>query len=500
MKVPVSIFLDFSLPNATTWFYFSFLLAIALFFKFSRLFSIRNLDILTLFLLVPGLLLIQQGHQQPEAPPLRLPPTVIATLLLSGSGPSATAALTTTAQAAALMPPTADDGASSLLWVGYVCLLSVTLYLLLRCLLDLILVRRPALTANLNLGGLAWLSLALLVCLSVVAFRPVVPTAGAAVKNPSAAQHMLDAGNAPIGRTTAPLELAQTSLRPSFILMRSFAILCHLSVLVGLVLIGRWHYQDMATGMALAACYLLLPYTGYFVGQLHHVWPMALLIWAVVFYRQPTVAGVFLGLAAGTAFFPVLILPIWFGFYRRRGAARFLVSSALAAGVCLALTGWVLWLNNDLTAIIRETLALPDWQPWQWKVPRQEGFWVGVHWAYRMPVFILYLTGVIITAFWPAPKNLAHVLALSTAVLLGLQLWYSDQGGVYVLWYLPFFLLMVFRPNLSDRRPPEPPASGDWLHYLLRGLRRVGSWLVQLAWKMKRSRMNVGMRGTQPVR
>ena len=31
-----SIFLDFDLPNATSWFYLSLLLAVALFFKFSR--------------------------------------------------------------------------------------------------------------------------------------------------------------------------------------------------------------------------------------------------------------------------------------------------------------------------------------------------------------------------------------------------------------------------------------------------------------------------------
>ena len=59
MSATASIFLDFNLPNATTWFYFSGLLAIALFFKFSRLLSIRNWDVLTLFLLVPGLLLVQ---------------------------------------------------------------------------------------------------------------------------------------------------------------------------------------------------------------------------------------------------------------------------------------------------------------------------------------------------------------------------------------------------------------------------------------------------------
>ncbi len=55
---PSAVFLDFSLPNATTWFYFSWLLAIALFFKFARLLSVRNWDVITVFLLVPGLLVI----------------------------------------------------------------------------------------------------------------------------------------------------------------------------------------------------------------------------------------------------------------------------------------------------------------------------------------------------------------------------------------------------------------------------------------------------------
>src|SRR5437763_1674049 len=65
-----SIFFQFNLPNAATWFYFSLLLSIALFFKFSRLLSIRNLDILGLFLLVPGLLLLQEAHARvPTAGP-----------------------------------------------------------------------------------------------------------------------------------------------------------------------------------------------------------------------------------------------------------------------------------------------------------------------------------------------------------------------------------------------------------------------------------------------
>src|SRR4051812_43606831 len=67
MMPTASIFLDFNIPNPTTWFYFSALLAVALFFKFSRLLSMRNLDVLTLFLFVPGLLLLaeaQPDHEQ----------------------------------------------------------------------------------------------------------------------------------------------------------------------------------------------------------------------------------------------------------------------------------------------------------------------------------------------------------------------------------------------------------------------------------------------------
>src|SRR5262245_36020061 len=66
MAGPASIFWDFNLPNSTTWFYFSFLLAVALFFEFGRGPSMRNWDVVTLFLLVPGLLLLQEARQGPS--------------------------------------------------------------------------------------------------------------------------------------------------------------------------------------------------------------------------------------------------------------------------------------------------------------------------------------------------------------------------------------------------------------------------------------------------
>ena len=70
------------------------------------------------------------------------------------------------------------------------------------------------------------------------------------------------------------------------------------------------------------------------------------------------------------------------------------------------------------------------------------------------------------------------MLALSAATLIGIQFWYADQGGVYVLWYLPLLLLVVFRPNLADRQPPTIEAETDWLRRWGRKLAGwIGRWL-----------------------
>src|SRR5262249_4196441 len=73
MLPTASIFLDFSLPNAATWFYFALLLAVAVFVRFSRPLSLRNWDVVAMFLLVPGLLLRQEATAAPVAEAGKLP-------------------------------------------------------------------------------------------------------------------------------------------------------------------------------------------------------------------------------------------------------------------------------------------------------------------------------------------------------------------------------------------------------------------------------------------
>jgi hypothetical protein len=422
--VQPSVFLDFNLPNAATWFYFSLILALALYFQFARPLCVRNLDLLTLFLLAPGLLILQEAHH----------------LLAVGR---------------------TERGERELV-LGYGWLLVASAYWLGRAFFDLALVRRPAFTQNLTTAGLAALGIAMFVGQACVAVRvtpdqPRTPPVG----HRPAPIAQVQASATAIAQQ-APAETIQQAPDEAvrFWVERTLCMACHAAIVVGLLMIGIRHFQDRTAGVGMATLYLLVPYTAFDLGrQLHHVWPTAFLVWAVYCYRRPTAAGWLLGLATGTSLFPVVLFPLWFAFYSRRGSGRFGVAFLTAAAVSVGLTALVLWWEGRAGFGLAAALSLPDWQPWH--ATTAESIWKGAHWAYRMPLFVLYVALVIAVTVWPHPKNLSHLIALSAALLIGIQFWHPDRGGVYVLWYLPLLLLMVFRPNLAAAEPPAvEPRSG----------------------------------------
>jgi hypothetical protein len=479
MRAFASIFFDFNLPNATTWLYFSLLLAVALFFKFTRLLSARNWDVLTLFVLVPGFLLLQEALT-PASPTEKGMALQAVQLVAGGAGALSAPAVGVCGVArlagAAAPVPNSQPG---LLWIGYLWLFCGSALLLVRCLVDLALVRRPALSPNLNLGGLAWLGAALFICLCAVAVRKPASLPGPVGKPSAVVDETQRRAIYLVKREIAPGDDAHAP--SAFWVQCISATICHLAIVVGLVIIGWRHFQDAHAGVAAATFYLLLPYTAYHVDQVHHVLPTAFLVWAVAAYRRPILAGILLALAFGSAYFAILLVPAWASFYWRRGTGRFLGGFIVTAAVVLAVMVSSLWMEGHLARSVQAALDLSDWQPWKQPKPDVNmGFWAGVSWAvaYRLPVFIGYIAFVATTVFWPAPKNLAHLIALSAAVLIGVQFWYADQGGVYVLWYLPLLLLLAFRPNLSDRQAPLIHPETDWLNRSRRALGRYASrWL-----------------------
>lgn len=468
-----STFLEIHLPNPTTWFYQAVILGMALFFRFQRPWKLRNVDLLLLFLLVPPLLLLREGQgtqRQHEAIWRRQGMQVaelIETACVALSQPVAASPVGFAQIGAAELPPELGKKAAvqpqKTIFRAYLWLLIGSAVWLLRCLIDLALRKREPFVSNLSTGGLAWLALALFLVMSVWTFLPRVDAA-----SQGESQSVVLEKSARFVSSLVEQHWTPSSARA---LQAALALTCHGLILLALFWIGMQHFGDAAAGMSAVVLYLLLPYTSYHLSDLEQAFPAAMIVLAVAAYRWPLVSGLLLGAASAVSFFPLALLPVWASFYFRRGLRRFLAFPALIA---LAL-GAGLWLDPDLQRGFAEALSRPEWQPWYYgEKPLAESLWAGLalHYAYRLPLFIGYLVLWIASIFFPAPKNLGHLIAWSLAILLGIQFWYADAGGAYVQWYLPLLVLLALKPTLLDRRPPEIEPDKDWLIRSARWLRR----------------------------
>ena len=397
----------FELPSSTAWIYAAFVVAIALFFQFTRPFSLRNWDLVGLFLHAPGFLLLDDYSR---------------------------------------------TGNAAQRYAGYGWLLLATGVWSIRCLLDARLVRRGRHSPNLTRPGLYWLGVCLLVGLAAAA--ALANESERTVGKPPVVIAGVEQTAAVVVQQVQAEQMESVSpLSVRLWVSRAVGILCQIAVVAMLVLIGRVHFNDPTTAISAALVYMLLPATAFLFTQSHHVWPSALLLGAILLFRHPHWAGVLLGLAAGTSFFPLLLFPSWIQFYHGRGARRFAFWFAVSAVGSLLLTILSLWLAGDYTTGLWQSQYLRDWQPWL--VPMAESIWTGGRWIYRLPLFIVHIGFVLFTIIWPSSKNLGQLIAVNAMILLGLQYWYADRGGAYVLWYAPLLILMVLRPTTVELVPPE---------------------------------------------
>ena len=108
-----------------------------------------------------------------------------------------------------------------------------------------------------------------------------------------------------------------------------------------MVWLGYRHFDNIHTGVAAATLWLLAFYTSQMTSQVDHAVPAMLLVWAVAAYRLPLLSGMLIGCAGGLIYYPLFLLPLWGGFYWRRGALRFFAAAAFVLGLlvlALALT------------------------------------------------------------------------------------------------------------------------------------------------------------------
>lgn len=406
--------------DRTTWVYVSSLMTIGIYFKFSRFWSVRNLDLVALVMIAPGLLLIGAGPDTEE--------------------------------------------------IGYAWLFCVGLFFVIRLLIDPMMVRRPLLEPNLSVGGMVFMLVSLYVFLMAeVATREVSEQDYAAAQQ---LEQLIENGRITIddevladygpgypmlhllGSVAGQPLVLQADLDPESYAMRwhrgttrTLAILSHLAIVAGLVFIGARHFGNVQAGAAAASLYLLLPYTVQLVGRVDHVLPAALLVWAIAAYRRPLIAGFFIALATAAIFFPVFLLPLWIGFYWQRGLLRFLAGFVVTMGLVVASLALTSMGADDFLLQLKQ---LVGWSAFRFDATTV-GFWEHNELAYRIPVLTTFIILCFSFALWPAQKNLGTLLSCSAAVMLGAQFWHAQQGGLFVGWYLPLLLLTIFRPNLEDR-------------------------------------------------
>ena len=450
-SVPMSAFLfHYDRIPATTWVYLSSLLVIAVYFKFSRLWSVRNLDLFGLILLAPGLLMVEYGRAH-----------------------------------------IGNEAALNIERLGFVWLFCISGFFLIRLLVDPLMVRRPLLEPNLSVGGQTF------ACVSLFLFLMANVLTGQVTKDDQIGAQMADGmrqrqqlkdegqlathgpGYQPLfllpvistqtifpkesadpnenngARATgqpAPASPTNAAANPSWqdearydATARTVAILSHLAIVIGMIMIGYRHFDNIKTGIAAATLYLLLPYTALLTGHVGHALPAALLIWAVETYRKPLVSGMLIGLAIGVIYYPAFLLPLWISFYWKRGLGRFLLG---VISMVLVLAGTLAFRAADFPMFLELVR-----QMFGWRAPTMSpgGLWQFTEPFYRIPVLTAYVAMCISFAIWPAQKNLGTLMSCSAAVMLGTQFWHAHGGGLYMAWFLPLVLLTVFRPNLEDR-------------------------------------------------
>ncbi len=470
----------------TSWAYVSALLMLAMFFKFNRFWSVRNLDLFFLILLSPGLILVTQSSARLENLSTResLAEPKVSSSVEPGSGgpangdPGVTGQDPRSADEQASGPSSRSPAESALLdWqrLGFIWLLGVCLLYMLRLLLDPRFTRKPLLEPNLSRSGLTFLacSLAMFVFADIVQTPPDVD----ALRGPNEALRLLDRDPAitgdpegdqgshfqeygpglgflhvlPVIPTFAGQAAAQAPLDDlsiAIVISKVMATLLLVAIVIGLVVMGQRHFGNYHTGIAMAVVYLLLPSTLLYAGNSWHMLPAALTLWAVISFRLPVVSGVLIGLAAGVSYYPIFLLPLWFSFYWERGASRF------AAGVVASLVVVVI----SLVFTVETVADFVDQVRTMFGVllPRVQGFqrsiWsddIGWDPWFRLPILAGFIILSISFVFWPSRKNYGTLIAYSAALMVAVQFWLGYDGGLFIAWYLPLALITFFRPNLE---------------------------------------------------
>ncbi len=479
--------------DPTTWAAAASLLMISIFFKFNRFWSIRNFDLLLIICMAPFLIMVNHGvnlaGQHHNHRPTTTEPAATTTTDALAAGlssetysrtsiePSATASIETPNAAEQAEPPRIVQRR------GFIGLFVVGSIFLIRMLIDPVLVRRPLLNPNLSLGGLIFLGVCLIMLLvaNIFSAKPTTDelnmvkstirmakrqaaneTESSSLRKRGPGYQMLFfvavisvfSDNDQVDDIVIEQE---ANLERYILVLKILAIVSQSLIVLGLILFSVYNFNSFYMGVGISSVYLLLPYTAYYTGHVEHALPAALMLWALVCFRNPKLSGVFLGLATGASYYPLFLLPLWLSFYWDRGVRRFAVWFGLAIMFCVVGLMFTSMGPADFFRQLQKMFGF--WQP---LMEGLEGVWaLGWDRIWRLPLLIAFV--ILCTSFtiWPVKKDIGVLIAYTAAIMIGVQFWHGFGGGLFVAWYMPMMLLVFFRTNLAGRtataelRPPR---------------------------------------------
>ncbi len=497
--------------DPTTWVYLSSLLMIGLYFKFGRFWSVRNLDLILLILLAPGLLIAQYGSEMRasarrvaaweadhgeadrEEPATGADPASAeseALMPLSEPQPSPAGAMpeesppTLAEQAARAAVPAKEDGGQppspagssastdALLAsvrierLGFLWLYAVAAVWLVRLLLDPTMVRRPLLEPNLTTGGLIFIGVSLFVFLMANVWasqtfqaRPTERPTGleplVAQENGTGEEDVARRGpgyallNLVPSIPTMPLVPEGVTGSPQ---QRTYAIAAKLIAVL-------CHLAVVLGIVAIGYWHFGNTKTGAGVAALYLMLPYTAQMTGYIDHVIPAALLVWAILCYRRPLTSGMLLGVATGLVYY---PLFLLPLWVSFYWRRGLMRFAIGVLATLVAMAIGLALIPHASYWQnlqqmfglWP-PQMEGLqgiW-GLGWnpVYRIPVLAAFVALSGTLALWPPQKNLGTLLSCSAAVMVAMQFWHGYGGGLYIGWYLPLTLLTVFRPNLEDR-------------------------------------------------
>lgn len=185
----------------------------------------------------------------------------------------------------------------------------------------------------------------------------------------------------------------------------------------------------------------------------------ALLVWGFWAATSPPGRGVLLALACWTKFAALILVPLWATYPARRGRRAPLVFAGAFAATTL-LSFWVLLVGGDpvrdarvfleRTFLIQFDRTSP-FSLWDWGRYGAAGL-PDLAWLQRVLQVVLVGAALLVAAL-PRRKSPLQLAAFSAALVMAFQLLLTHWSALYVVWFLPFLLLVVLAGDVLRGGP-----------------------------------------------